>query len=482
VREEVVGSLSALVTSLTLLAVAPIAVSGAVPTSCASKSSALADGTLDEQLGVDINALYAAGLSQDQVEVAIDKQWCLMRVGRAPSGPEPLSVNTDATFATPSLFYDSQLHHYYAAGYYHWVNDNFYSDGSGDIGGYDGAGLRLAGGAIEQYPEGQSFSYSDNPAVTSCSGHFGSGYTNHPQDVNEYGVGFKVQDEAAGFLCNGSFKHDLNMYAGTVVDTFAGLLNGPCKTLQVYADYSHSWQTTSLTGFRISQTGFGVSWANAGHEWSLSKAGQTGHRLLMGLPAMQTDIVSNEPARRINWRLVGSLVGAAILLSVGAIIADRRIESLPPIFSGSFSLRNYVGADPELLDIWTRQDQDRSSQPVPEFNYAVVHISWSESRRLARNCAWSAFVFRPLEWSQAVGLSGSSSAAERAAEQYLGVAPPPSGLPDGTVFGRPSDGVDSLDAIYMVTEPSPNADVRVGLVASCGETPEGGKWLDQQAG
>jgi len=247
------------------------AIAGAATTAPSAPSTAgchslHASGKSDKQattaLANYINTLREEGMTPDQVEAGLASTYCIVRIDHSDGTVSAASsVNSDVKSRPPTIDYDNQAHLYYAIAYWDWQNTNFLDDGfnpfspyTKNLGGTDGFAVTFNTGLLMS---GWSASWSGN----GC--HYGSGGTSTAATGDQYGAGFKFQDQDYLNNCVG-----FNVYHGQEVISFTHTQTKTCKSVQGFSNYGHSWSTTSLSGFSIGVYSIGFSWTSAGHDWA----------------------------------------------------------------------------------------------------------------------------------------------------------------------------------------------------------------------
>jgi hypothetical protein len=258
------------------------------PAGCVPHGSA-AGRTVDvDSLGAASAALSMAGRSGADITRTLESDWCVRAIGSTvtPAGGTAPGADVDDISWWTMLFQSTEdPEYYYAVVTYQWVNHDFESDASiltdcwhnEGVGGTDGFALRLTGGDYQIV--GGSAVFHGDPALDKYDGDYDLSSVRNPSNPNEYGVGFVMQDNVrkvkgpAPLSCY--FKMDLDRYWGQIMMKFQRL-NGDCANTQVFGDYNHMWESTSVTGFSIGPTDFGVQWQNQGHDFTSSVTGVTG--------------------------------------------------------------------------------------------------------------------------------------------------------------------------------------------------------------
>lgn len=212
--------------------------------------------------------MQIAGVTQAQIDDALLTDYCQEAVPMsAPAAVmvEPLtSASSDVTFYAPQWHLDSVTHYYNVVTTYHWNNSNF----SGDVGCYLGLGCDIGG------PDGMAISFNTSMVMAPSVYPYWYFYSNTgkafsavsdrtPDSQGDYGAGFKDQDREA-FVSPGAW--DLNMYNGFVEISVVRPTSG-CANVQAIAAYSHTWNSTSVTGISIGRLSVGFSWNTTSNKW-----------------------------------------------------------------------------------------------------------------------------------------------------------------------------------------------------------------------
>jgi hypothetical protein len=133
-----------------------------------------------------------------------------------------------------------------------WEKDRGSND-AGDHGGPDGFAIHTQRPIIRR---------NASMFRTNSCGHREN--ADQPSTKNEYGVGFKLQDESRGFCWN--WKQATIVVQFDFMDG-GGFCNG--KLYSVETEFTHTWDTTSLTSIGISQTGIQFSWNDTPHHYEV---------------------------------------------------------------------------------------------------------------------------------------------------------------------------------------------------------------------
>lgn len=133
------------------------------------------------------------------------------------------------------------------------------------VGGRDGFGVRFSR-KVENLSVYAQFcgrtGIERDYSKFSCAG------TRRPSFNSSRGATFRRQDKVFRTV----YKPDYNMYRG-IITLQVGHRRCGVKT-QIYSTYAHGWSSTSLTGFSIGTSSFGLSWSETSHRWD--RASQSG--------------------------------------------------------------------------------------------------------------------------------------------------------------------------------------------------------------
>lgn len=222
-------------------------------------------------------------------------EWCLVKVSHAPAGtgvvkPFGGADPSDTHWLYDEIYYNSPTGTYFAASELSWINHDYASDASiftgcgysEGVGEQEGAGIRLSGG--EYVNLGHTLYIGGDPGLDSYGGDY-SDYkhlTSAGVDPDQYGTGYFWQDNtqyvtgALGVcldLPGETDTMDYDSYKIWLAMEFV-TLQGDCHNAQVISQYEHTWDTTSVTGFDISGTSFGIQWQNVGSSFPDGDTGQ----------------------------------------------------------------------------------------------------------------------------------------------------------------------------------------------------------------
>lgn len=186
----------------------------------------------------------------------------------------PAATNSDmVAMGTPYVTFDVHQQRYFAVAKYQWkasADSEYFdapcnsADNPCNVGGPDGFGMRFNRN-VTNLGVGANFCGRPNPGRTWAT--FGCTSPSNPDDNSSAGVSWRLQDRVYKTVVN----PDYNMHNGV---TSMGISGIPCGvTLQAYGRYGHSWSTTSLTGFSVSTSGFGLSWAGGTQHWGATSQG-----------------------------------------------------------------------------------------------------------------------------------------------------------------------------------------------------------------
>ena len=136
-----------------------------------------------------------------------------------------------------------------------WEKDRG-SNGRGDHGGPDGFAIHTQRPIIRR-----------NVAMFRSDSCGRKEKPDQPNEENEYGVGFKIQDESRGSCWN--WKEATIVVQFDFVDG-GGFCNG--KLWSVKTQFTHTWDTASLTSIAISQSGIQFGWNDSPHHYEVLPA------------------------------------------------------------------------------------------------------------------------------------------------------------------------------------------------------------------
>jgi len=179
-----------------------------------------------------------------------------------PDGTDSSSSNTDVSANQPHIYYDSDNRNYYTIFTWDWRNYNYMyempicTNCNKNIGGADGMGIVLNRSMLTY---GRSVAHWGNF-------YYGSVASTTATDAGPYGVGFTRQDNGTyRWWTNHGWYYDLNIQHGQIVFVFDS--PGGCMAIQSYGRYSHTWSSTSVTGFSIGPWSLGISWNTSSNRW-----------------------------------------------------------------------------------------------------------------------------------------------------------------------------------------------------------------------
>jgi hypothetical protein len=247
---------------------------GAAPAEAAKPAciSASERGSNDAQI-VDrfIAERVSRGYSEDRIQADLTSQLCLVRVDRSQrTSASPMlaaASNASAVSVTPpAIQWDSQAARFYAISRWKWVSNGFSGDisfwGSNSdhaIGGNDSFGtsfntsLLLTGYSMT--------AFGDSPYASSKS-------ISPAADASASGAGYVFLDHATCVPTVNACSFRLNVRSGQEVISFKK--SGTCKTVYGFAKYTHSWNSTAVTGIDIGVYSIGVSTSTTSNYWSSS--------------------------------------------------------------------------------------------------------------------------------------------------------------------------------------------------------------------
>jgi len=223
-----------------------------------------------------------------RVEAFLADSLCVVRVDK-PS-PSRDSVNSDMQWnnSQGGIFWDGQ--HHYVIAHWDWLNNSYKDDyfWSGclaifgsctkNIGGFDGVGLALNTKATIPAPSSTSVDHSYYMAT------WGNGNNNDwtrsvkwaADTNNAFGVGFSRQDIGYVYCGISCGSWDNNMHHGDILMFFDNY-GRTCHDYQAFLKYSHTWSSTSVTGFSITSKSVGITWSTTSNHWQLAGLTGTAH-------------------------------------------------------------------------------------------------------------------------------------------------------------------------------------------------------------
>lgn len=250
---------------------------------CVRKGDAVGVTVNAKTINAKISSMERASKSNDEIEAALARDWCLTKISKAPSMAPMSTSSSDVSWTLLTINYDNVTGWYYAYADWKWNNSNYASEVSlgclltGVADGHlDAVGIRLTGGEYEIKPSGYDATAWGNPALNSYINDYGT-FGMDQSTVDAYGVGFTGQDnvrkmEDSNHLCPGNY--DLTTWSGSIVLGFQRL-NGACANTQVFGGYVHTWSTTGVTSIGADETGFSIGWTSQGHDWTKQTSGET---------------------------------------------------------------------------------------------------------------------------------------------------------------------------------------------------------------
>lgn len=136
-----------------------------------------------------------------------------------------------------------------------------------NIGGNEGIGLSL-----NRPVNSISSSYQATMRAWGETDYFPMLNTTTPSTLNNTGVSFIGQDKFCmsnqGSNCGGEpGGQDYNFKYGSIIYYIS---NPGCGTLQAYAQYSHTWSSTSVNGIGVYSNGLSFSWSTTSDHWESS--------------------------------------------------------------------------------------------------------------------------------------------------------------------------------------------------------------------
>jgi hypothetical protein len=244
------------------------------------------------------------GMSSADIDRVFTTDWCLRKPPAAAGAPAPAAapvhpantggsksggVDGEDVTVFSDMWFDDNTEEYYAEFTYRWLDDDYSSDmrhsnylclEDQSIGGQDAFGVGLSGGEY-QIMDTTAIIFG-NPAleVSPAVDRYPTKHIGGLSKVSAQGVGFTYQDLGKDFCGlpeskpNHNVDFNLNMYHAILIMGFLPL-NDECRNAQVFGEYIHTWDNTSVTGFGIAPWGFDVQWANQGHEQPFASYGPT---------------------------------------------------------------------------------------------------------------------------------------------------------------------------------------------------------------
>lgn len=133
------------------------------------------------------------------------------------------------------------------------------------VGGKDGFGFRTSRRVNNRKVIGM---FCGRPKPGRDWSNFGCFWTKAPDENSSQGATFRPQDKVYKTVV----KPDSNVYTGSISMRIRKPKCG--KRVNVFSRYAHGWSDTSLTGFSVSLSGFGLSWNKSEDHWQrTSQAG-----------------------------------------------------------------------------------------------------------------------------------------------------------------------------------------------------------------
>jgi hypothetical protein len=205
-------------------------------------------------------------------DAKIQAQLGLVRV----SPPEdeiitPMSSNTDATVATPTIYYDTGIKKYYVSASYAWKNLQTKGDSAGS--GYDGFAVRFSADIVN-YGVSASFCPGNWGGATPYPGTNAACIVPQPEDNNTDGASFKFRDRLSEAYCGGTDYPSCWQYVGAkgnLVFTFTRVA-GTSGCLQVFSKYGHTWSGTSISSVGLSNGGISFNFSSTSNRWDISSS------------------------------------------------------------------------------------------------------------------------------------------------------------------------------------------------------------------
>ncbi|HYT40628.1 MAG TPA: hypothetical protein VEN99_13990 [Acidimicrobiia bacterium] len=213
--------------------------------------------------------LDGQGATRATVESVLQHEFGLRIVRGVPvanklGSPGPSDVVLDTPIVTSREAANSpyimlaRMHWNRCAGKGCWEKDRG-GNGAGDHGGPDGLAIQIS----------RSINRTSSYMIrtTSCGDQLPP---DPPSTDNEHGVGFKVQDDQAGGSCRNGWNWDKAFIGDEFRFTDGhGYCTGGNPPYNVQTKFTHTWDTTSLTGISISENGIGFNWNDTAHEYEV---------------------------------------------------------------------------------------------------------------------------------------------------------------------------------------------------------------------
>lgn len=182
----------------------------------------------------------------------------------------PLSVNTDATVPNPYVYHDTVNNKYVAYADFEWNNYRTLGDGSystGNVGGYEALSIRFSTDVIQDStPSGTIYWGGWTGAEPwpdfNMSGPLFPGLW----DNSEEGASLQWQDKTHALHCGGTDYPSCAQY-NSGHGYLAYAFRPPTQCTQIFAQYAHTWGSTSISGVTVSNGGFEVNFTSAEKRW-----------------------------------------------------------------------------------------------------------------------------------------------------------------------------------------------------------------------
>jgi len=217
--------------------------------------------------------MEAAGASQQAIDAVFAQNGLIRADAGSGNAIVPLaSSSNDITLGQPSVYFDDKKNAWVARATFAWKHNcssSYYKSaceqkdcplaisGSQPCGGPDGFGER--------------WDHSVNEYLTHFYTYDVDGYQwtwSYPETMNPFGASWVEPDTSTA-------QHAYNWDTGSVFFWF--YLNGCTagQPFKLYSEISHTWPSTSVTGFAIGPGGFQVSWDNTSSHWQAVSNGPT---------------------------------------------------------------------------------------------------------------------------------------------------------------------------------------------------------------
>jgi hypothetical protein len=219
---------------------------------------------------------YADLKREGKPDAAILLELGLERV--SGGGPSLLSENSDVNMSRPSIFKDSASTDPRELGVYadyDWKNTATTGDGSGsggNVGGYDGFGIRFSQPIIQVSQEAKIW-----PGKWSGAQPYPAQPSRH-MDVpmwsnSEVGTVYRWQDKTYATNCSGTDYPSCRYYDSELgqINMTIRLVNSGC--LQAFTHYFHTWSSVSLSSVTITTSGIEAQFTGGSEHWQAASDG-----------------------------------------------------------------------------------------------------------------------------------------------------------------------------------------------------------------